>query len=163
MRIEILETGIVDTQDFDAVATAGNCTGAMLGGLDWAFAQKFGPDVVQDVKRAVGDHLPIGEAVAVSTGRLAPRLLVYAPTMERPMDVRGTNNAFLAALASCQIAKAAGALSLALPLFCTGYGKMTADTAREQIRYALFVFRATGAGRRHGMSVLPALAPRWMW
>lgn len=164
MQIRILETGIVETQDFDAVATAGNCTAAMLGGLDWAFAQKFGPNVVQAVKREAKGYLPIGRAVVVPTGMDAPHLFVYAPTMERPMDVRGTKNAFRAALAACMAARDAGARSLALPLFCTGYGKMAPDVARRQIEDACMAYRAIEyTKRRDGFSVFPVTQrPSWL-
>lgn len=160
MRIEILSEGIVTTTEYDAVATAGNCTGAMLGGLDSAFARELGHDVVVSVQKfieASGGSVPVGKAFAVPTGRKAPAWLVYAPTMERPMNVQGTRNAGYAAFAACCAAQYVGARSLALPLFCTGYGKMPVDAARVQIEESVALFRVLTRGGL-GFHIFPKVA-----
>ncbi|WP_024876615.1 macro domain-containing protein [Saccharomonospora piscinae] len=70
-----------------AVVSPANGLGWMRGGIDAVYAQAF-PDVEQQVRSTIlayhGGELPIGEAVVVPTGEIAPEWLISAPTMRRP-------------------------------------------------------------------------------
>src|SRR5690348_8229270 len=71
----------------------------MSGGIDWDLRHRFGQELEDAVKaaiRAIGGRLPIGQALIVETGDLDVPYLVCAPTMEVPMYVADTNNAYLA-------------------------------------------------------------------
>ncbi|GDY31199.1 tail protein [Gandjariella thermophila] len=71
----------------DAVVSPANSHGWMRGGIDAMYARAF-PAVQQNVRSAVlayhGGELPVGEAVIVPTGEVAPFWLISAPTMREP-------------------------------------------------------------------------------
>lgn len=71
----------------EAVVSPANSHGWMRGGIDAMYARAF-PAVEQNVRSAIlayhGGELPVGEAVIVPTGEVAPFWLISAPTMREP-------------------------------------------------------------------------------
>ena len=128
-----------------------NSLGFMDGGIDYTLSRIMFPGVEGRVKAAIEahgiptmlgrPHLPIGRAVVVPALDLRmedpPRLvLVAAPTMWLPQDVRGTHNAYSAMHAALTAAKSAGVDRLIVPGLCTGCGMMTAAEAISQMKLA---------------------------
>jgi O-acetyl-ADP-ribose deacetylase (regulator of RNase III) len=84
----------------DALISPANSFGDMTGGIDRAYAKRFGPALQQRLQSVIldrfGGEMPVGEAIVVETGDPGYAYLVCAPTMRVPLDVSGTVNAYLA-------------------------------------------------------------------
>lgn len=133
-----------------------NSIGFMDGGVDAAYSRLMFPGVEADVKAAIRrvgllthlgrPYLPIGSAIVVPTAG-GSSALVSAPTMFLPHDVSQTENAyhaFMAALMAFQkFLRTADTRfqRLVCPALCTGYGKMPAEQAAEQMHRAYCDFR----------------------
>jgi O-acetyl-ADP-ribose deacetylase (regulator of RNase III) len=139
LHIDILANVLL--AEHEAVATAGNSEGFMGGGLDAAFAAKY-PEarmyVRDEVDTRYGGLLPVGDCIPVLLSRTAkPKWLLYCPTTVEPKRFVAGRNAFLAACAAIRMAKLLEVKSLALPLFCTGYGNLSETESRKQIEEAI--------------------------
>lgn len=124
--------------------TAGNGFGLMDGGIDKAVEDTwpgFESGVRGAIARLYGAEMPVGTALCIL--HAPPRaencpLLIYAPTMQVPMPIVGTDHVYLAARAAlhsvsrCE-AKKKGAASVFMPLLGTGTGRMPLDMALHQI------------------------------
>lgn len=138
-----------------AYVSPANSLGFMDGGIDYTLSRVMFPGVEGRVKAAIAalnlptllgrPHLPIGRAVVVPaidptlespTAGRARLVLVAAPTMWLPQDVRGTHNAYSAMHAALTAARAAGVDRLIVPGLCTGCGMMTAAEAISQMKLA---------------------------
>jgi O-acetyl-ADP-ribose deacetylase (regulator of RNase III) len=92
----------------EAVVSPANSHGWMRGGIDAMYARAF-PAVEQNVRSAIlayhGGELPVGEAVIVPTGEVAPFWLVSAPTMREPGERLpvGSVHPYLAARAALRL------------------------------------------------------------
>lgn len=127
----------------EAYVSAANSYGEMGGGVDWALRERFRCGIEDTVREAIGARggfLPVGRALAVETGDLDVPYLIVAPTMEVPMRVAETNNAYVAFRAALQCALELfreGALqAIAAPGLCTGIGGMDPELAAAQMRRA---------------------------
>ncbi|WP_084735302.1 macro domain-containing protein [Actinophytocola xinjiangensis] len=82
-----IHAGSVLEVDAQAVVSPANSFGLMRGGIDALYARVF-PSIEQHVRSAVlayhGGELPVGQAVIVPTGVMAPPWLISAPTMREP-------------------------------------------------------------------------------
>src|SRR5262249_51293856 len=95
--VEVRQGGLCEVPA-DASVSPANSFGMMDGGIDWDLRERFGyeiEDAVRDRIAAWGGLLPVGEAIVVETGDDEVPYLISAPTMEVPMVVRGTRNAYL--------------------------------------------------------------------
>lgn len=126
---------------YDVLFTPGNSYGLMDGGFDLAVRNRF-PDSEKLVQKCIseeyGGMLPVGAAVAV-TFTPSPIQLVYAPTMQVPMQIVGTNNIYLAFLAACRQVKKfpnSGGLTVLSSGFGTEAGGMPYLCAAQQMRMA---------------------------
>lgn len=135
--------------DNTAFVSPANSLLFMDGGIDHAYSRDMFPGVEAELKRmtcalgmktALGrSYLPVGSAIVAPTGLTS--CLVAAPTMFLPHDVSATRNAYHAMMAAL-IAFSKYRRShpdiqtLVCPLLCTGYGRMTVDDARFQMRHA---------------------------
>lgn len=154
-------TNIVDVdaayQPGSAVVSPANSLGFMDGGVDYPLSRVMFPGVESALKAEIArrgeldllgrPHLPIGEALAVPTGTPGV-VLVSAPTMWLPQDVRGTHNAYHATYAALRAASAAGCERVIFPGMCTGCGRMAPEESMGQVAQAC---RDVDAGR----------PPRW--
>lgn len=118
-----------------AVVSPGNGFGIMDGGFDGVLRAIHGTKLEQRIKRRIidryGPELPVGAAVS-ATGD-DEQLVIYAPTMQGPMRIAGTDNVYRAARAAANMAKQMGVDTLFMPLLGTGTGGMNAQDAAVQI------------------------------
>lgn len=124
-------------------ATAGNSFGLMDGGIDAAFSKQW-PCIERLVREHIaaeyGPEMPIGTALIVRAQYGCPNV-VYAPTMQIPQDIRGTDNVYQAARAImfalkkryAEFARNEENVILYMPLLGTGAGRMTLDLAMHQM------------------------------
>lgn len=88
---------------FDCMVSAANSFGLMDGGVDLAITRFFGYELMDRVQqRIIRDYLgeqPVGTSMLVETGHPAHPWLAHTPTMRVPLDIRGTDNVYLAMLA----------------------------------------------------------------
>ena len=128
----------------DAYVSPANSYGAMDGGLDWALRERFGLEIETRVQAAIGRErggmLPVGDALVVPTNDEDVPYLIVAPTMELPMVVLHTSNAFYAMRALLRAwgrfeAREPGRIaSIAVPGLGTGVGRMDPEVAAKQMR-----------------------------
>ncbi|WP_432096962.1 macro domain-containing protein [Streptomyces sp. bgisy100] len=104
--IEIRKGSILD-EDVDAWVSPTNSRGRMDGGVDAAVKRHLGAGIQLRVQRAIRDRfagsLPVGSAVCVPSGAVAPKFLISTPTMESSsQNVSETLNVALACAAAFQ-------------------------------------------------------------
>lgn len=119
----------------DAVVAAGNGFGIMDGGLDGVMRKVHAGNLQQRVQMEIGKlygvELPVGCVVSVHS--LDGQHIIYAPTMQIPMQIRGTDNVYRAARAAANRARIYGEETLFMPLLGTGTGGMELMEAVEQM------------------------------
>jgi O-acetyl-ADP-ribose deacetylase (regulator of RNase III) len=130
----------------DGIVSPANSFGYMDGGIDGAYAERFGPEVCERLRvliRAAWDgELPVGCAAVVETGDRAIPFLVSAPTMRVPMNVSETVNAYLAFRAALIAVREANRRrpgmirSILCPGLCTFHGHMSPEKSARQMRFA---------------------------
>ncbi|MGN0773565.1 MAG: macro domain-containing protein [Candidatus Ventricola sp.] len=123
----------------DFIVTAGNSFGLMDGGLDKAVADEF-PGIelcVRDrISRVYGAQMPVGTAENFFWEKGKVRNIIYAPTMQVPMDINGTDNVYLATMAAVHTAvNRTGRVNrtIWMPMMGTGTGRMPLDAAMRQM------------------------------
>jgi len=150
----------------DAVVSPANSFGFMDGGIDAVYTKHFGPKVQADLQEKIRAHwyvtdywrlprqkkwlgeLLVGQAEMVRTYDPKIPFLIAAPTMRVPCDIRGTDNAYLAARAALSLAKKmeswhwlprhkAEEWSIAFPGLGTGVGMLPPDICARQVRAAI--------------------------
>lgn len=118
-----------------SVVAAGNGFGIMDGGLDGVMQKVHAGNlqflVQQKIGKLYGVELPVGCAVSV----FSPdgQHIIYAPTMQIPMQIRRTDNVYRAARAAANRARIDGEEMLFMPLMGTGTGGMDLMEAVEQM------------------------------
>lgn len=137
-------------QRADALVSPANSYGYMDGGIDLAYRNHFGVGLQNRLQLVIenkwGGYLPVGKAVIVPTfNDLIPHMIA-APTMERPRDVRDTENAYLALTAALRAVREFNGWAvenaeppirrILVPGLATGIGGMDVDTAARQMRRA---------------------------
>lgn len=146
--------GSFEKVDFDYIVSPANGFGLMDGGFDAALTRQYGQQLQQRVQdRIVRDFAgeqPVGTAFVtklmeeqqtahLQTPSSGP-WLVHAPTMRVPADIRGTSNVYAAMkailLAVMHHPRFVTGKRLATPGLGTLTGRMTAESAAEQMRYA---------------------------
>lgn len=131
-----------------AVVSPANSFGLMRGGIDAYYAMAFS-DVEQRVRSAIlnlhGGELPVGEALIVPTGAIAPAYLISAPTMRTPGEALppDTVHPFLAARAVFRLWREGqlddgtpvrdAVRTIALPGLGTGVGKVDPASCARQV------------------------------
>jgi O-acetyl-ADP-ribose deacetylase (regulator of RNase III) len=134
----------------DAIFSPANSYGYMDGGIDLAYRTHFGPGIQTLLQRFIhntfGGMLPVGEAVIIPTQNDRIPRMIAAPTMERPSDVKGTQNAYLAMRAGLlkvtqynrfQRARNEPPIRrILIPGLCTGIGQMDPFESAAQMRRA---------------------------
>lgn len=144
-------SGNILRQRADAIVSPANCYGYMDGGIDLVYRNHFGLGLQNRLQRVIetrwSGYLPIGEAVIVPTENSWIPHMIAAPTMERPMDVSQTENAYIATLATLRAARnynnwatengQSGIRRLLIPGMATGIGQMNVDKAAQQMRRAI--------------------------
>lgn len=118
-----------------AVVSPGNGFGILDGGFDAALSAAHGPGLERAIKQAIidqyGVELPVGAAIIVSVAGGAQ--VIYAPTMQGPMGIVGTDNAYRAARAAARLAMRDGIDTLYMPVLGAGTGALPLAAAVDQI------------------------------
>ena len=125
---------------FDCFVSPANSFGLMDGGIDAAIIAYFGSALQHRVQEEIWRHYrgeqPVGTCLMVPTNHPRCQWPAHCPTMQTPMDVSQTNNAYAAFLAALATAEAHGVQTLACPGLGTLTGRMPAAIAARQMRYA---------------------------
>ena len=131
---------------FDCVVTAGNSFGLMDAGMDLAVVRYFGRHVMERIQKQILDDFlgeqPVGTCILVPTDHAAHPFVAHAPTMRIPMNIQGTDHAYLAmwaALTTIHRHNQSGSRpidSLACAGLGTGTGGMDLVEASLQLRLA---------------------------
>lgn len=118
-----------------AVVSPGNGFGIMDGGFDGVLRAIHGAELETWVKRKIlshyGPELPVGAAVVAKGAD--DQIVIYAPTMQGPMMIAGTDNVYRAARAAAHMAQRNGIDTLFMPLLGTGTGGMDVEDAAVQM------------------------------
>lgn len=117
------------------VVSPGNGFGIMDGGFDRVLRDVHGIELEHRIKRAIirmyGPEIPVG--CAVSSAAADGQYVIYAPTMQVPMDIACTDNVYRAARAASHLAKMLHVETLWMPLMGTGAGSLPLDEAVWQM------------------------------
>ena len=115
-----------------------------VGGIDAVIAELLSSHscgIEREVRAAISDQFggeqPVGTCIILPAPTLAD-LIAYCPTMRSPMDVQGTNNAYLAFRAlmfECRRHRPRIGTVICSG-FCTGVGAMPGPVAAAQMRMA---------------------------
>lgn len=134
-----------------AYVSPANSFGYMDGGIDLFYTRMF-PKVQNKLQKQLKLHskfvyrpnhrkvLPIGCAAAVDVTKhqQTPIMLISAPTMVHPGNVRDTRNAYYATLAALACAEQHKQISaIVFPGMCTGCGRMKLEDALNQMFEAI--------------------------
>lgn len=143
----------------DAYVSPANGQGWMDGGIDLELRERFAAgDIETCVQRAIKSaghySLPVGQALIVATDDDEVPYLVVAPTMEVPMFVGMTSNAYAAmsavlrAISRFNESAQEPIESVAVPGLCTGVGGMEARVAALQMHQAYVNWVSENRGKR---------------
>ena len=93
-EVEIICSDIMSVAG-DTIVSPANSTGNMGGGIDWVYANYFGPSLESTLKAEIsklnGHMLPVGQAILIPTGNRIIPYLISAPTMEYAQAVPADN------------------------------------------------------------------------
>lgn len=135
------------------VVSPANSFGMMDGGFDESIRQFYQEvckrDIVSFVQTGIsveyGGEQPVGTCLRIGTpfDKRIP-MLYHIPTMRLPMDVSGTNNAYMAMKALLlqlnrddeEFQMYGNVDEVLVPVFCTGYGRMNPYQAIGQMKLA---------------------------
>ena len=145
-KVEVTLGDLMDVAA-DAYVSPANGQGWMDGGIDLELRERFAAgDIETRVQRAIkaaGHYsLPVGQALIVPTDDDEVPYLIVAPTMEVPMFVGLSSNAYAAMSAVLRAVSAFNQTadepieSVAVPGLCTGVGGMEARVAALQMHQA---------------------------
>jgi O-acetyl-ADP-ribose deacetylase (regulator of RNase III) len=153
IQVQYIHTNVVDlleNQKIHIIVSPANSLGFMDGGIDIYYMQLFPgiQNTVQDKIRSFGiisalgrPILPIGSAMIVPTKSPKCPLLACVPTMFLPENINGTQNVYwamrgLLTLLETKIEDNTN-LTIAVPCFGTGVGKLSALESATQVKKAL--------------------------
>jgi O-acetyl-ADP-ribose deacetylase (regulator of RNase III) len=137
--------------DYDVMVAAANSFGLMDGGIDAAITAYFGEALMYEVQRRIvrefqGEQ-PVGTCLLVPIESERPtRWLAHTPTMQVPLDIRGTANVYFATKAllrevkahedELQRASAGEGPRVLCPALGTGTGRLPPEEAGRQMALA---------------------------
>ncbi len=140
---------------FDALVVPGNSSGLMGGGLDLAVRHFFGDAIQVRLQKQIQEFhalrgvtentmLPVGEAVLVPTEDVRCAWMLYAPTMEYPRSIEGTDYPYRAMRAVLRLWQSHNAAApdrairtLVCPGLGTGTGRIHPQESAAQIKRAI--------------------------
>lgn len=133
-----VKCGDVFDNHFDALITPGNSYAFMDGGFDLIVSEKYGWSVQKNIREnwiKNCELIPVGGAVGEWVKN--SKLLIYAPTMEVPMNINNTWNVYLAMKAGLRYAYTTGIKKVAFPAFCCGCGGINPLLFKKQLQAAI--------------------------
>lgn len=126
----------------DGIALAGNSYGIMDGGIDLVAVQVYGLQLQTRIQQRItldyAGELPVGCAIALPAATYKPNaMILYAPSMSVPMDIRGTDNVYRATAAALREAEKGRCATLYLPLFGELTGRVPLPAVGAQMAAAI--------------------------
>jgi len=119
----------------DAIVNPANSFGYMGGGVAGAIKRAGGIEIEKEAVNKA--PIPVGSAVATTSGTLPCKYVIHAPTMERPAMRTNEEKIRKATRAALLTAKNLGLRRIAIPGMGTGVGGVNAnDAARDIIEVA---------------------------
>lgn len=122
-----IQKGDITTISCDAIVNPANSYGYMGGGVAGAIKRVGGKVIEHEAIRQA--PIPIGSAVATTSGSLNCRYVIHAPTMQRPamkIDVKNVEKATKAAL---ELGVKLQIKSIVIPGMGTGVGGVSYEDA----------------------------------
>jgi O-acetyl-ADP-ribose deacetylase (regulator of RNase III) len=99
-NIELVHGYFETLPEFDCMVSPANSFGLMDGGVDAAIIRFFGIELMHRVQKRIIDEYrgeqPVGTSMIVETGAKKHPFLAHTPTMRVPLDIRNTDNVYLA-------------------------------------------------------------------
>lgn len=131
----------LDNNFVEAVVSPANSFGLMDGGYDYYLTEYFGVELMHNVKQHIIDNYgglqPVGTSFMIDIpDSTQAHFLIHSPTMEVPMNVQGSINAYLAMRSTLLCALERGVSSILIPSFGTGAGNIQPCVAAKQMRTA---------------------------
>jgi len=111
----------------DAIVNPANSFGYMGGGVAGAIKRAGGIEIEKEAVNKA--PIPVGSAVATTSGTLPCKYVIHAPTMERPAMRTNEEKIKKAIKAALITAKNLGLKSIAIPGMGTGVGGVNAGNA----------------------------------
>ncbi|GAB4521618.1 MAG: hypothetical protein OHK0046_33240 [Anaerolineae bacterium] len=149
-NVEVANQRFESLPEFDCMVSAANSFGLMDGGVDAAITHFFGEELMLRVQtRIIEDYFgeqPVGTSMIVETEDEKHPYIAHTPTMRVPMDIRGTDNVYLAMAAMLRAvhhhnkANANQINRVACPGLGTLTGRMPFDEAARQMALAYRVY-----------------------
>ncbi len=145
---EVVNDRFENLSCFDCIVSPANSFGLMDGGVDMAITRFFGFELMDAVQsRIVREYFgeqPVGTCMVVETGHAEHPYLAHTPTMRVPMDIRGTDNVYLAMFAMLRAVALHNGSSdvrrievVACPGLGTLTGRMSPSEAARQMHLAV--------------------------
>ena len=99
-NISIYNGRFENIQEYDCIVSPANSFGLMDGGIDKFIINYFGKQLMENVQKYIIENYageqPVGTSFIIETNDIKHPYLAHTPTMEIPMDIRGTNNVYKA-------------------------------------------------------------------
>jgi O-acetyl-ADP-ribose deacetylase (regulator of RNase III) len=125
----IIEKGDLTRTICDAIVNPGNSYGYMGGGVAGAIKRIGGSEIENEaISKA---PIPVGNAVATTSGSLPCKYVIHAPTMKEPAMRINVENVTLATNAAFEIAVELRINNIAIPGMGTGVGGVNTDDAAK--------------------------------
>ena len=133
----VIAKGDITTIECDAVVNPANSLMFMGGGVAGALRRVAGKEVEEEARKHA--PVPVGEAIATGAGKLEPRIkiIIHAPTMERPAMRTTTSKVRKAATAALALAAEKDIECLAFPAMGAGVGGLNAKDSLAAMLEAL--------------------------
>ncbi|HIQ23495.1 MAG TPA: macro domain-containing protein [Pyrodictium delaneyi] len=133
----LIAKGDITTVECDAVVNPANSLMYMGGGMAGALRRAAGKEVEESARRHA--PVPVGKAIATGAGRLEPRIkmIIHAPTMERPAMRTTTGKVEKATRAALKLAAEKKVDCIAFPAMGAGVGGLEARDSLAAMLNAL--------------------------
>ena len=133
----VIAKGDITAIECDAVVNPANSLMFMGGGVAGALRRAAGKEVEEEARRHA--PVPVGEAITTGAGKLEPRIkiIIHAPTMERPAMRTTTGKVRRAATAALALAAEKNIECLAFPAMGAGVGGLNAKDSLAAMLEAL--------------------------
>lgn len=128
MEISVVR-GDITKLEMESIVNPANSMVTMGGGLAGIIRKVGGDEIRQEAQKFV--PVPVGKAVVTRAGKLPAKFVIHAPTMEKPAEKVGKENARLAMRAILECAVENNISEVAVPGLGTGVGGVSYKDAAE--------------------------------
>jgi O-acetyl-ADP-ribose deacetylase (regulator of RNase III) len=145
-NVEIANCGFEQLPSYDCLVSPANSFGMMDGGVDAAITKFFGISLMERVQQKIlDDYLgeqSVGTSFIIETGHPQHPFLAHTPTMRVPMQIVGTDIAYIAMWAMLLAVEHHNRhhpqkiATIACPGMGTGIGRIPPDEAARQMALA---------------------------